>query len=111
MKTRSAFPKFESYAGHSGLYPSTVMPRAGGAPSNLRRGGGSRWADQRVDHPHDRWLLGRPPEAGDDGSECGAVGGSIRSTAIRSNSRNRRLRIFSVSPVSGIATKKITKAV
>jgi hypothetical protein len=33
------------------------------------------WADQRADHPHDRWLLGRPPEAGDDGSECGAAGG------------------------------------
>src|SRR5712691_8217906 len=36
--------------------------------------GGSRWADERAVHPHDRWLLGRPPEAGDDGSECGAVG-------------------------------------
>jgi hypothetical protein len=33
------------------------------------------WADHRADHPHDRWLLGRPPEAGDDGSECGAAGG------------------------------------
>jgi hypothetical protein len=58
-----------------GFTPPLSCPAQAGHPVISEGAGGSRWADQRADHPHDRWLLDRPPEAGDDGSECGAVGG------------------------------------
>jgi excisionase family DNA binding protein len=63
-----------------GFIPPLSCPAQAGHPVISVGAGGSRWTDERAVHPHDRWLLGRPPEAGDDGSECGAVGPQHRHT-------------------------------